>query len=56
MPRPRPIKLAVADLNEETLVLTINEGPLMFSCKMRYEDAEGLRDQLDQVLVRRKTK
>lgn len=55
MPRPRPVKVNIAPLYEDTLVLTIQEGPIMVSSKIRYEDAEDLRSQLDQVLAGRET-
>ncbi len=51
MPRPRPVKVNVSPLYEDTLLLTIQEGPIMVSSKIRYEDAKDLRDQLDVVLA-----
>lgn len=51
MPRPRPINVNAADLNEESVLLTVNEGPLMFSSKITYDDAQKLNDQLTILLA-----
>jgi hypothetical protein len=51
MPRARPVKVNVSPLYEDTLLLTIQEGPIMVTGKIRYEDAEDLRNQLDVVLA-----
>lgn len=54
MPRPRPVNINASDLNEENILLTVQEGPLMFSSKIRYEDAQKLSDQLIMLLAARR--
>jgi len=54
MPRARPVNVNASDLNEENILLTVQEGPLMFSSKIRYEDAERLSDQLIMILAARR--
>jgi hypothetical protein len=56
MPRARPVNVNASDLNEENVLLTIGEGPLLFSSKIRYEDAQRLSDQLIMILAARRAR
>jgi hypothetical protein len=54
MPRPRPVAARASALYEDTILLSVGEGPIMVNAKLRYEDAEILRDQLDMLLAAKK--